>query len=117
MPAPYSEDLREKAIAALKTESITDVSEMFDIHRDTLRRWKRRLAATGSCAPQQGYQQGHSHKITNWKAFREFAEMHGNKTQAEMAQLWPSNVSEATIARALKTIGFTRKKRPTHIEK
>lgn len=37
MPAPYSEDLREKAIAALKTKSVTEVSEMLNIHRDTSR--------------------------------------------------------------------------------
>lgn len=113
MPKPYSPDLREKAIAALEKKSVTEVSELFGVHRDTLRRWKRQLRETGSAAPKQGYQQGHSHKITDWEAFCEFAETHGDKTQAEMARLWPSEISESTIARALRTIGFTRKKRRT----
>lgn len=109
MPKPYSQDLREKAITALEKKSVTEVSGLLHIHRETLRRWKQQ-AATGHCAPKVGYQQGHSHKIRDWEAFCEFAERHGDKTQAEMARLWPSDISETTIARALKTIGFTRKK-------
>ena len=117
MPEPYSLDLRKKAIAALEKKSVSEVSETFNVHRDTLRRWKQQLAQSGSCAPKQDYQQGHSHKITDWEAFCEFAEEHGDKTQAEMAWLWPSEISEATIGRALQTIGFTRKKRHMRTKK
>jgi arginine repressor len=53
------------------------------------------------------------HKITDWEKFRAFVETHGDKTQVEMAQLWEGDISDRTISRALKKIGFTRKKRPT----
>jgi len=40
------------------------------------------------------------------------ASEHGEKTQVEMAKLWDGQISGRTISRALKKIGFTRKKRP-----
>lgn len=60
---------------------------------------------------------GNGHKITDWKKFADFVEANGDKTQAEMAQLWPEEISDRTISRALKKIGFTRKKKPMVIKK
>jgi transposase len=40
------------------------------------------------------------------------ASEHGDKTPVEMAKLWDGEISDRTISRALKKIGFTRKKRP-----
>jgi transposase len=49
MPAPYSEDLRQKVIAAVaRGERKTDVSRMFNISRNTLDLWLARQAETGS---------------------------------------------------------------------
>jgi len=56
---------------------------------------------------------GNGHKITDWEKFRKFALSHGDKTQVEMAKLWEGQISDRTISRALKKIGFSRKKRPT----
>jgi hypothetical protein len=56
---------------------------------------------------------GNNHKIIDWEQFRAFAHTHGDKTQVEMAQLWLGDISERTISRALKKIGFMRKKRLT----
>lgn len=39
------------------------------------------------------------------------AKIHGDKTQVEMAKLWDGEISVRTISRALKKIGFTRKKK------
>ncbi|MBD1922611.1 hypothetical protein H6F77_16230 [Microcoleus sp. FACHB-831] len=36
---------------------------------------------------------------------------HGDKTQAQMAQLWEGQISQRTMSRALQKIGFTRKKK------
>ena len=50
MAAPYSEDMRRKAIAAVKRgERKTDVSQMFGISRNTLDLWLKREAETGDC--------------------------------------------------------------------
>lgn len=113
MPKAYSQDLREKAIAALdrgvpKSEVIT----MFNISRDSLDRWLKRRSA-GNLAATQGYQRGHSHRIVDWERFRAFVKQHSDKTQAELAELWHEPVSARTISRALAKIGFTRKKRLT----
>jgi len=53
---------------------------------------------------------GNGHKITDWEKFREFAQAHRDKTQVEMAKLWEGQISDRTISRALKKIGFTRRK-------
>jgi transposase len=114
MPKAYSQDLREKAIAAIdrgvpKSEVIT----MFNISRDSLDRWLKRRSDTGAFQAVQGYQRGHNHRIVDWERFRAFVKRHGDQTQAELAELWHEPVSARTISRALAKIGFTRKKRPT----
>lgn len=116
MPAAYSQDLREKALNAVTSgRTMTDVSQSLGISRSALKSWVKRYRETGEVGPKQGYQKGRSHKITDWDAFRAFAAEHGDKTQAEMAQLWSDEISEDTIGRALNRIGFTRKKRPMPI--
>ncbi len=114
MPAPYSDDLRQKVIAAIdRGEQKSHVSEIFSISRDTIDRWLKRRDVTGTIQAAQGYQRGHSHRIRNWEEFRAFAKLHGDKTQSEMAQLWQGDVSARTMSRALASIGLSRKKRPT----
>ena len=49
--------------------------------------------------------------------FRDFARKHGSKTQDEMAEAWAGKISDITIAKALRKIGFTRKKKLTDIKK
>lgn len=117
MPAPYSYDFRKKAIAAVKRGSRkADVSEMFNISRNTLDLWLKREEETGECRATRGYQQGCRHKISDWSRFRKFAQTHGNKTQVQMAKLWGDNVTQQNISDALRKIGLSRKKRPTDIE-
>lgn len=48
---PYSQDLRERAIAALEDgETQAEVSTQFRIHKSTLEKWWYRWQETGSCA-------------------------------------------------------------------
>ncbi len=117
MPAPYSEDLRRKAIAAVKRgERKTEVSRMMNISRNTLDLWLKREAQTGDCQPITQYQRGCRHKISDWQKFREFVQQHGGKTQGQMAKLWGNNVTQQNISDALGKLGLSRKKRPTDIE-
>ena len=122
MPSPYSQDLREKALSIIDEEhSLAEVARLLGISRSVLNAWRKRARETGSCEARSGYQKGHSHKIQDWESFRSFAQEHGEKTQAEMAQLWSEqsgeSISARTIGRALKRIGVTRKKRPTGSKK
>ncbi len=48
---PYSQDLRERAIAALEAgKTQAEVAMQFDIHKSTLEKWWYRWRDTGSCA-------------------------------------------------------------------
>ena len=114
MPAPYSYDMRQKAITAVKRgERKTTVAQMFGISRNTLDLWLKRQAQTGDCQAITHFQTGCRHKITDWERFGEFAHKHGGKTQAQMAQLWGDNLSQQDISRALAKLGLSRKKRLT----
>ena len=59
MPAPYSEDFCQKAIAAVERgERKIEVSRMFNISRNTLDQWLKRQEQTGSCEAITHYQCG-----------------------------------------------------------
>lgn len=117
MAAPYSYDLRQKAIEAVKrSERKSDVCRMLKISRNTLDLWLKREEQTGDYRAITNFQKGCQHKITDWDRFREFAQKHGDKTQAQMALLWGDNVTQQNISDALGKIGVSRKKRRTAIE-
>jgi len=70
MAGAYSDDLREKVITAIaRGEKKSQVSRMFNISRDTIERWLKRRTGTGSVQAAQGYQRGHSHRISDWDEF------------------------------------------------
>lgn len=117
MPAPYSYDLRTKAIAAVKRgEGKTAVSRLFNISRNTLDLWLKREEQEGNYKAITCYQQGSRHKIKDWQKFREFVQQHGDKTQAQLAKVWGDDVSQQNISDALRKIGVSRKKRCTATE-
>ena len=113
MPKAYDLDLRRKVVEAIVLNGMKrcEVAEQFNLNRKTISDWLARYAATGDVQPSAHNHHGHSHKITDWAAFRALFEANPDKTQGEMAELWPDQVSDRTISRALIKIGFTRKKR------
>lgn len=117
MPAPYSYDLRQKALKAVKGgDRKSEVCRMFNISRNTLDLWLKREAQTGDYQAITYFQKGYQHKITDWKRFEEFVQKHGGKTQREMARLWGDNVTQQNISDALIKLGVSRKKRLTDTE-
>ena len=113
MPKPYSYDLRQKVIQAVLLDGlkVSEASLIFNISRNTIRLWLKRQRSTGDVQALPNQPLGNGHKITDWEKFTSFVEVNGDKTQKEMAQLCPEKISERTISRALKKIGFTRKKK------
>lgn len=113
MAKPYSYDFRQKVVAAIEVDGRKkcEVSEVFNISRNTINLWLTRRKQTGDFLPEPNRPPGSNHKITDWRKFTEFASTHGSKTQAQMAQLWEGDISKRTISRALAKIGFTRKKK------
>ena len=112
MSNAYSYDLRRKVIEAIELDGMrkSEASEVFHISRNTINLWLKRKAHTGDYRAKSYKPPGHSHKIRDWEKFRAFSVEHSDRTQAQMAQLWGEQISERTISRALKKIGFTRKK-------
>jgi transposase len=112
MSAPYSEDLRQKVMAALERgERKSHISRMFGISRNTLDIWLKRQETTGKIGAIRDYHRGPRPKIDDLEAFRVFAQNHGHLTQQAMAELWPEPISNRTIGKALQRIAFTRKKK------
>lgn len=117
MPAPYSADLRQKVLEAIaRGERKRHVSQVFNVSRNTIDLWLKRREATGSASAIRDYQRGPNPKIENLEQFRAFAKANGHLTQQAMAEHWEEAISDRTIGKALKRIGFTRKKRLMVIE-
>lgn len=119
MPAAYSYDLRQKVIQAIELDGWkkSEAAQVFQISRNTIDLWLKRREETGDYRSRSSRPHRIQAKIIDWKQFREFADKHGGKTQAEMALLWHEPISARTISRGLQRIGFTRKKRATDIGK
>ena len=114
MGKAYSYDLRTKVIEAIdRGMKKIDDSRTFNISRNTINLWLKKRELTGDYEEKKGYQRGYGHKIQNWEKFRKFAKKNGDRTQAEMAEAWDEKISQRTISRGLKKLGFTRKKRLT----
>lgn len=112
MTRPYSYDLRQKVIEAIEQNGMkkSEASQIFNLSRNTIDLWLKRRTETGDFRAKQARPPGNGHKITDWEKSRAFVKRHGDKTQAEMAQLWDTEISQRTISRALQKIRFTRKK-------
>ncbi|NJL21603.1 MAG: IS630 family transposase [Leptolyngbyaceae cyanobacterium SM1_3_5] len=111
MSAPYSYDLRTKAIEAIgRGEPKTKVCQMLKISRNTLDLWLKRKQETGDYQAITHFQTGSRHKITDWNRFAAFVKEHGDKTQAQMAKVWGEGVTQQNISDALKKLGISRKK-------
>ena len=112
MPAPYSYDLRKKAIEAVKRgQRKTDVCRLLKISRNTLDLWLKREKKTGSCQADQKFAKGRKPKIQNEEKFREFVREHSDKTQKQMAQLWGENLSQQTMSYTCRRLGITSSNR------
>jgi transposase len=111
MSTPYSYDLRTKVLQTIDAGMAkSQASQVFRLSRNTINLWLKRREETGDCKAKIGYQKGYRPKVADLEQFKEFARQQGGNTQAEMAQAWSEDVSVRTIGKALKKIGFTRKK-------
>lgn len=113
MAKAYSEDFRRKVIEAIELNGLKkqEASELFGISRNTINLWFKLKAETGDIRPRQRPTVKPMGKIADWDKFGDFVAEHGDKTQAQMATLWEGGVSQRTISRALRKIGYTRKKK------
>jgi transposase len=111
MAKAYSQDFRKKVLESIELDGLKkqEASELFHISRNTINLWFQRRAETGDIQVKATSREGKSGKITDWDKFKRFVQENQDRTQEEMAELW-GNISNRTICRGLKKIGFTRKK-------
>ena len=65
MPKPYSYDFRQKVLQAIELDGFkkSQVSEMFNISRNTINLWLQRKAETGDVQALPNRPPGNNHKI------------------------------------------------------
>lgn len=111
----YSIDLRTRVIAATEKMKVSEVSKMFKVSKRSVYEWIELLRETGSLAAKKGYQKGHSHKITDWEMFTEFAYTNQKCTGPQFVEKWLEftgvDMSVDAMYKALGKIGFTFKKK------
>jgi transposase len=110
----YSNDLRERVVKArLSGMSVAEVVECFSVDDNSVYRWVSQYKQTGSFLPKKrgGYKKP---KIQDMQKFEAFAKAHAHSTLARMREQWDTEVSEMSLSRSLKRLGWTRKKnKPT----
>ncbi len=111
MPAPYSYDLRQKAIEAVnRGERKTDVCRLLQISRNSLDLWLKREKETGDYQAIANSNKGRKTKITDEDKFRKFVRENSDKTQKQMAELWGENLTQQNVSYFCQKLGITRKK-------
>ena len=109
----YSDDLRRLVVEArLSGESEAEISATYQVSHDCVRRWVIQYRETGSYSSKQrgGYKKP---KILDSAKFEAFAQAHAHSTLAQMQAHWEEEVSLMCLSRALKRLGWTRKKSNT----
>ena len=69
----------------------------------------------GHLMAKSGYQRGHSQKIRDLDSFKKYVDQHADSTLPELAIYF--KLSASTVGRALRKIGYRRKKRVQLIAK
>lgn len=113
---PYSVDLRERVINAIDGGMrITDAAKIYKVSRRVIYEWFDLFNQTKSLEPKSGYQNGHSHKITDWEKFEAFAEKHKHCASPQLRMEWQKltgvQMGETAMLKALKKIDYTAKKK------
>ena len=111
MPIPYSQDLRDRVLAAcdraVKTKQIAD---LFDVSRSWVRRVKQRRREHGEVAPRAPEPAARYVKIHRVR-LGELVETHPDATLVELRAMLGVQCAESAIWRALNKMGYTFKKR------
>ena len=115
MAKAYSYDLRQKVIKAIQLDGMkkTEAAQVFQLSRNTIDLWLKRQRETGDYQAKSTRPHRTGEKITDWGSFAQFAQQHGDKTQAQMAAMWQEPISARSISRVLHNLGLSRKKSHT----
>lgn len=88
MPAPYSYDLRKKAVNAYyRGEKKIAICRVMKISRNTLDLWLKREQETGDFKAIVNRPSRENRKIQDLERFKQFVKQYKDKTQQQMADL------------------------------
>ena len=111
--SPYSKDLRKKVIEYIKKgNSQKDASEVFGLHKNTVNRWSIRYLREGhyGARPRLG-----NRSRVDYKAMELFV---SNKPDIKLSEVGSKfGISGWHAGRILKKLGFSYKKKPSHMWK
>lgn len=112
MPKPYSVDLRERVVNALKTKTKQEVAEAYGVSLRTVHYWDARQKATGNLVPDP-WGGGRPPKLTESQhaAMLAAVDKTPDITLEELQQSLSLPVSVATICMRLIKEGYSFKKR------
>lgn len=111
MPVPYSQDLRDRVLAACDRDMKTKyIADLFGVSRSWVRRVKQRRREHGEITPRPPEPTVRHAKIDRDR-LRELVEAHPDATLIELRDLLNIECAESSISRALRALGFTFKKR------
>ena len=115
MGKAYSQDLRLRVLAAVDAgQSKLSLHRTLGISRSTIDDWLALREQTGAVVPLVRVASSRC-AITDWAAFEAFALRHSGCTLGQMSVAWESETGQRwsliTFSRALRRIGWTRKKR------
>lgn len=116
MGKAISEDLRDRVLKMYRAgATAAETAVHFGVCERSVYRWDKQEKETGSLASGR-VRSGRKGKIVIDERFEEFAKATAHKTLQAMADYWNSQakeqVSQMAMCRAVKKLGYTRKKRP-----
>jgi len=114
MPKVYSVDLRERVLQSLDDGmSKMTAHRTFRVSRSSIDRWLALREQTGSVLPRAS--RAGRPSLLRGAAFEAFVHRYEHATLDEMAQAWQEEtgvlLSDMAFSRALRALGWTRKKR------
>jgi len=111
MPIPYSQDLRDRVLAACDREMKTkQIADLFNVSPSWVRRVKQRRREHGEVAPRPPEPLVRHIKIDRAR-LRELVETRPDATLAELRSMLGVRCAESSIWKALDKMGYTFKKR------
>ncbi|MEL7406245.1 MAG: helix-turn-helix domain-containing protein, partial [Cyanobacteria bacterium J06558_2] len=99
MPAPYSYDLRKKAVDAYcRGEKKVAICRLMKISRNTLDLWLKGEQATGDFKAIAKRPPKNNRKIQDLERFQKFVRQHQDQTQQQIADKWGENLTQQNVS-------------------
>ena len=121
MGKAIGEDLRLRVLKMYRSgKTAAEAAEHYGVCERSVYRWDKQEKETGVLASGR-VRSGRKGKIVIDKRFEEFAYATAHQTLQQMADRWNAmaeeHVSQMAMCRAVKKLGWSRKKRPTATRK